>query len=75
VSKFPDALIFASVIGYLQELRATDSETPAHFVSTDEDAFRTDLVLPQLRNLRCTYINSFENALSLLRNKMPESLS
>lgn len=74
IIKFPDALIFASIKEYLQELRARQVDTPAYFLSTDRE-FGTDAVLQQLRKLNCTYITSFENAASRIRNKRSPRLS
>ncbi|HEV7763847.1 MAG TPA: hypothetical protein VGQ76_02480 [Thermoanaerobaculia bacterium] len=52
------------------ELRKSGAQTNVLFVSRDDSAFKTPLVGKQLKALGCTYVNSFENALSRVRTHL-----
>jgi hypothetical protein len=70
IQKLPDAIILASLKGFLEELRGNGSHVPVLFVSRDDDAFTAPAVLKQLRVLGCTYINSFVNAEARIRSHL-----
>lgn len=64
------ALIFASVLQYLDRTRKNLPDRPACFVSRDEDAFQTDPCLALLRERRCKYLNSFDAAVAYVSRSM-----
>jgi hypothetical protein len=73
VEQFPDALVLASVTSFLSGIREADVHVPAYFVSRDDDAFQSKVILDRLKKLRCTYINSFENTLKRLQHSRESS--
>lgn len=68
IQQLPDAIVLASLKGYLEELRGSGAHVPVLFVSRDDNAFRTPAVLKQLDVLGCTYVNSFVNAEARIRS-------
>jgi len=62
IEKFPDALIFASVITAMEE----SQDTPKYFVSRD-DRFKSAWCLDQLRSAGCSLLSSFSDALAVAR--------
>ncbi|HEX6178221.1 MAG TPA: hypothetical protein VF057_07670, partial [Thermoanaerobaculia bacterium] len=67
IGQFPDALMFAAVKLHLTAQRREGIRSPAIFVSTDEKAFGSRVLVQQLREVGCTFINSFPNAVQRLR--------
>jgi len=67
IERFPDAIIFASLKKYLHGIRNAGVTDPACFVSRDDDAFLKPEILKELRELHCTFVNSFANAASRVR--------
>lgn len=67
VDRLPDAIVFASVTQYLSRLRAAGVGSPACFISRDKAAFNKRVLTEQLRELNCSYIDSFEHALARIR--------
>jgi predicted nucleic acid-binding protein len=62
IEKFPDALIFASVITAMEEI----PDDPKYFVSRDE-RFKSTWCLDQLRSVGCNFLSSFNDALAVAR--------
>lgn len=67
IEQLPDAIVLASLKGFLEELRGSGTDVPVLFVSKD-NVFGTPAVLKQLGALRCTYVNSFVNAEARIRS-------
>jgi hypothetical protein len=72
IEMLPDAIVLASLKGFLEELRGRGSQVPVLFTSRDDKAtstpFGSPAVLKQLDALGCTYINSFVNAEARIRS-------
>jgi hypothetical protein len=73
IDQLPDALVFASLKGYLQGLDASEAETPRCFISTDKKAFGKSRIVQQLGLLNCAYIDSFVNAVAHMRHLPPSA--
>lgn len=67
IHRFPDAVVFASVKGYLTKLRASGVDQPACFVSRDKKGLRQHGLKEQLQRLNCTCIYSFRDAAAYIK--------
>jgi predicted nucleic acid-binding protein len=72
INRLPDAIIFASVKKYLEDVRSGGITDQACFVSRD-DAFGTDVIRKQLRKLNCTFVRSFGGAAAWVRANIKRS--
>jgi len=69
IDRFPDALVFASVITAMEGIPESSPATPKYFVSGDK-RFTRQWCLDELRRVDCQLLSSFSAALAVARKHL-----